>query len=175
MNYRLMVALFGTVMCSSGESAVFRPTDTTVNFIGLFGTETLMALFDDQDRLFSGSYLALRASGDQAIFLPDGVGYRVDNVSGLAPGSLTLTDSDRFTVAAWSPPRQTWLAPEAVSCSEVSGSCALAWSGLLVELAVDLTEDRPPLPAPISPPLFLFASAMIGLVAVGRRRTPLRH
>lgn len=174
MNKRLMMAFCGTVLCSNGQAAVFRPTDTTVNFLGLFGTETLMALFDDQDRFFSGSHLAIRASGDQAIFLPDGAGYHVVNASGLTPTGLTLNDSDRFAVAAWSPQRQLWMAPDVVSCFEVAGSCALSWSGSLVELAADLAEDRP-LQAPISSSLFLFASAMVGLVAVGRRRTPLRR
>lgn len=158
-------------MCSSSGAAVFSPTDTTVNFFALYGAGVQMALFDDQDPTFAGAYLAIQAGGDQALFQPAGTDYQVTNVSGQNPSAFTLSGSDRFTLAAWSPGQGAWLAPDAIFCSTLSASCALSWSGLLVGFAVDLVQSPPPVPAPVLASLYLLGSGVFGLAAVGRRRS----
>lgn len=172
MNQRfLLITLLGITVCASGQAATFRPIDSTVNFIALFGAGAPLALFDDHDQTFSGGYLAIQAGADQVSFTPDGTDYRVSNVSGQAPSVFTLTGSDYFTLAAWSADAAMWLAPDAVSCSELSGSCALSWSGRLVELAVDLVADTPAASAPLPSTLFLLGSGAFGLAVVARRRS----
>ena len=115
--------------------------------------------------------LAIQAGGDQALFQPAGTDYQVTNVSGQNPSAFTLSGSDRFTLAAWSPGQSAWLAPDAIFCSALSASCALSWSGLLVGFAVDLVQSPPPVPAPVLASLYLLGSGVFGLAAVGRRRS----
>ncbi|HEY9199382.1 MAG TPA: hypothetical protein VIR60_08450 [Gammaproteobacteria bacterium] len=171
MDRKLLAAFLGTAMCSSAQAIVFSPTDTTVNFVPILGVgPTLIGLFDDSDMDFSGGYLAVQSSGDQASFSPTAGGFSLSNASGLAPTTFALSGSDYFTLAAWSPLTNSWLAPDAVYCSAVSSSCALSWSGILVELAVDLVETPPFAAIPIPSSVFLFGSGLMGLTVVARRR-----
>lgn len=173
MNKRYLVTALSMLLCASAHAApVFEPIDTTVNFIDVFGdTATLIGVFDDGDPSYAGDYLAVQASGDQIVFTPQGADYSLVNVSGIAPAAFVLTGSDRFTLAAWSPVLSAWLAPDAIICSALSGSCALAWSGMLIGLAVDVAEVEsfPAIPLPM--PGYLLASGALGLVAVARRRS----
>ncbi|MBI5040230.1 MAG: hypothetical protein HZB57_03215 [Gammaproteobacteria bacterium] len=167
-----MATLLGAMLCSSAQAAtVFSPTDTTVNFIEFFGGgAALLGVFDDSDPSFLGSYLAVQASGDQVTFTPSGVDYSLTNVSGLAPSAFTLSGSDHFALAAWSPGLNAWLEPDAIYCTAASGSCSLSWSGLLVELAVDLAEASPFTTIPLPSSVYLLGSGVLGLAIVARRR-----
>lgn len=173
MDRRLLAAVLGTAMCSSAQAIVFRPTDTTVNFVPFLSSgSTLLGLFDDSDMDFSLGYLAVQSSGDQISFSPAGGDFTLSNASGSAPTVFALSGSDHFTLAAWSPLTNSWLAPDAVYCTAVSSSCALSWSGILVELAVDLVETPPFAAIPIPSSVFLFGSGLVGLAVVARRRMP---
>lgn len=170
MNKRLLATLLGVAMCSSAQAAIFRPTDTTVNFVPFLGSgPILIGLFDDSDVNFSDGYLAVQSSGDQVSFSPAGGDFTLSNASGLAPTAFALSGSDSFTLAAWTPLANAWLAPDAVYCVAVSSSCALSWSGFLVELAVDLVET-PFAVIPLPSSVFLFGAGLTGLAVVARRR-----
>lgn len=171
MDKRFAAAIFGTIMCSSAESTLFVPSDASVNFIDRFGAAPPTILSDDQDRVVSASRFARRASGGQAAFPADASGYRAISVFGGLPDGVTAAEVDRFPLTAWSSQRNTWWTPEVFECSGMATGCVPDRSRLRVVSAFGGGAGRPPLPAPISPSLFLFASALFGLVVVGRRRT----
>ena len=173
MNKKVVTAILSALLCSATQAAtIFSPTDTTVNFVEIFGDSSAkLGIFDDSDPGFTGSYLALQASGDQAIFTPSGANYSLTNKSGLGPNTFTLSGSDNFTLAAWSPTLNAWQSPDSVFCTALSGSCSLSWSGIAVELAVDLTPAPPTSGVPLPSPALLLGFGVFGLVTVGRRRT----
>ncbi len=172
MNMKVFTAIVSAVLCSSTQAAtIFSPTDTTVNFVEFFGDSSAkIGIFDDSDPGFTGGYLALQASGDQAVFTPSGADYSLTNKSGLGPSTFTLSGSDNFTLAAWSPTLNVWQSPDAVFCTALSGSCSLSWSGIAVELAVDLAPASPTSGVPLPSPALLLGFGLFGLATVARRR-----
>lgn len=166
-------ASIAAMLCSSASAAsIFSPTDETINFIEYYSTTPVeIGIFDDSDPTYTGDYLSVDAAGDNVTFTPSGSDYIITNTSSSSPDSFTLTDSDQFTLAAWSMTSGSWLAPDAVTCSAASNSCVLSWSGLLTELAVDLIEATPPDAAvPLPPSALLFGFGLFGLTVVARRR-----
>ncbi len=173
MNTKLAVAVLGVLMQSSVQAvSVFMPTDGTVNFIEFFGTSSaLIGIFDDSDVSFTGSFLSILASGDQATFTASGADYSLVNSSGTGSNTFTLSGSNYFTLALWKPGMGIWAAPDAVTCLPLSGSCSVAWAGQVVELVVDLVEAPPITTVPIPASATLLGAGAFGLVAVARRRT----
>lgn len=176
MNRMLAVSILGAMVCTSVQATtIFSPTDSTVNFIQLFGVNNaLIGLFDDRDLSFAGDYLAIQTtgSGDQVLFTPSGSDYLLTSATGLTPDALSLTGSSYFSLAAWSPLWVDWVRLDAAYCDPFSGSCSIFWSDLpLVELVVDITKVEPVIPTPPLPAsVSLLGFGALGLVAMGRRR-----
>lgn len=174
MNVTRATVVLSSLMCCSVQAAsVFTPTDGTINFLPLLGNSPavpeVIGLFDDADISYSGSYLAIQSGGDQAIFTANGGDFCLTNTSGIGPNSFKLSGTSHFLLAAWAPSLSTWLAPDAVTCSVLSGSCTLTWSGFLTELGVDLAS-APNTAIPVPSSAMLLGAGAFGLVAVARRR-----
>lgn len=151
-------------------ASTYVPTDGTVNFLtlGFVGTPTV-GIFDDSDITFSGGYLAIDPTGDQANFTASGSNFLLTSSSGTVPATFMLAGSSQFSIAARATNLSPWKLPDGEFCSANSASCFLTWSALLVGYAVDLTPVAPPSGAvPIPSPVMLLASGLVGLVAVMR-------
>lgn len=167
---RVAVVLSSLMSCSVQAASVFAPTDGTINFLQLLGNgPAVIGIFDDTDITYSGNYLAIQPGGDMAIFASNGEDFCLTNKSGIGPNSFKLSGSSHFLLAAWSPSSSAWLAPDAVTCSVLSDSCSLAWSGFLTALGVDVAM-APNTVIPVPSSTMLLGAGAFGLVAVARRR-----
>ncbi len=162
-NILLGVALLATG--SANAATVFAPTDGDVNFLlgDLLGAQ--LAIFDDEDQSYLGSSLGV-AIGDIVGFAgPNGGGNFVATNTTTAL-SLPLTGSSNFILGLSTDSGASWGADTSVVSLGANAYTVTFGTGAnVVEVDVQIISA-----VPVPAAVWLFASGLLGLVSIARRK-----
>ena len=153
-----------TAFCNTNAATVFTAVDGNVNF--LFGDLQggTLALFDDSDQSYAGSFLNVPVPSIVGINGPvNGNGdYLATNSLGDTP--LFLTGSNQFILGLFS--NGQWLADSNVIAQGANSySVFFGNGGSVLQVDVRIVQAAVPLPAAA----WLFGSGLLGLAGIARR------
>jgi len=162
-NILLGVALLATG--SANAATVFAPTDGDVNFLlgDLLGSQ--LAIFDDEDQSYLGSSLGVSIGEIVGFAGPNGSGDHIATNTTTAL-SLLLTGSSNFILGLSTDNGASWVADASVvSLGANAYSVTFGTGANVIEVDVQII---PPVPVPAA--VWLFASGLLGLVGIARRK-----
>lgn len=162
--YRVLIASFvGLVSVSVNAATIFAPTDGDVNF--LFGDLAggTLAMFDDSDQNYLGSFISVAVPSIVGIAGPVNIGGDHIATNSLTD-TLVLTGSDQFILGL--NVGGNWLSDSVVTpVGANSYTVAFDNGGSVLEIDVQII---PAVPVPAA--AWLFGSGLLGLVGVARRK-----
>lgn len=166
------IALAVGLMASSSSFAatVWAPTDGDVNIMGT--DDGTLAIFDDSDFSLTGDMLTLN-SYDLVDFIPSGSDYILSNMAG---DNMTLSGSNMFRLGFLADGASNWTSDVAWDSfgnnayDVLFGSSPTPAAGSANIIDVAASSVAPPQAVPLPAPLALFASGLLGMVSVSRRR-----
>jgi hypothetical protein len=161
-------------------STIWAPTNEDTDFLtlsiaGIDLNGAMLAMFDDSDiDTYAGSWLLIGDNvGAEVRFTTSGSdtianSYTQSGASGVfVDGPLTLTGSSAFTLAVSYDNGSTWLGDTSWETTDSPDAFLIHFDGIHGNAAT-IGIDLAPVPVPAA--VWLFASGLIGMVGVARRR-----
>lgn len=160
----LFAGLLAAASSMAGASTVFAPTDGDVNFIdffGLFGgSVNTLALFDDSDTAYSGSFLSIPLPGI-VTFTAGGINSRDFTATNEGGATFNLSGSDHFILGSFTP---------GVGWSGDVDATPLGANSYVVQFSDGLVVNVDVQVVPVPAAVWLFGSGLLGFAVIGRRR-----